>query len=396
MLEHPLLAQALHALAGRTPALGLWNEQATTAHAEPISYRTACAKFGNVAIVPLLKSNPRWQGDVELCTDQYGTLRFPFSDWGVTLYRQQSDDLDPISDHPITCHISDNRVTLRLPDDRLLPALAMSRDTFLRMLLQNDSRIDIEVFEFPHPTIRPRLIYAKRLGRSSIRYEPVGFTSRSDRACLTGTIVERLVEAIRLNSPAIYSELCDHVRTIRGFELPSCRYGLLGSFSKPTIPGEMGFNIPYTKEDQPQLDPFCFTWIGHELGHTRHYLIDDVAYLHGWRFVENPTDVSDMLPRYGRQLAMRTLFQVPYVHLYEWVLLMDFLEARFRGLPWNVAINAIEAGEEVRREIFEAFDIVRGSAKLTPLGRAVMAHMRCLVSLADSRWEQMLRNARAA
>ena len=30
----------------------------------------------------------------------------------------------------------------------------------------------------------------------------------------------------------------------------------------------MGINVTYAQNDEPQLCPFCFTWFGHELGHT--------------------------------------------------------------------------------------------------------------------------------
>src|SRR5262249_24490765 len=151
-------------------------------------------------------------------------------------------------------------------------------------------------------------------------------------------------------------QLCQCIRTIHGFELPPHAAGQIASFSVPTTPGVIGFNVQYTARGEPRLDPYCFLWIGHELGHTVHYLIDDVAYLHGWRFLENPAEMTPTVPRYGRALSIRTLFQIPYVHLFEWWLLMLFHEHGFAGLPWQIGANTFTVGEDLRAEIHESFE----------------------------------------
>ena len=112
---------------------------------------------------------------------------------------------------------------------------------------------------------------------------------------LTGGILLRLLAAIEQNAPHIYDQLCQCIRTIQGFELPAYVGGAIASFSVPTSPGVIGFNVQYTSRDEPRLSPYSFMWLGHELGHTLHYLIDDVAYSHGWRLLENP---GDMTPSY--------------------------------------------------------------------------------------------------
>jgi hypothetical protein len=84
-----------------------------------------------------------------------------------------------------------------------------------------------------------------------------------------------------------------------------------------------------------------------------------------------------------------TLFQIPYVHLYEWVLLMDFAAAGFRGLPWRVEENWRAAGDDMAAEICEAFDLLARCAKLTSLGEMVIDHLRDLASEAAGQWLRM-------
>jgi hypothetical protein len=92
------------------------------------------------------------------------------------------------------------------------------------------------------------------------------------------------------------------------------------------------------------------------------------------------------IPRYGRSLAVRTIFQIPYVHLYEWVLLMDFRAAGFRGLPWGMPAEAVAVGEDLAAEIREAFELIRGSVRLTPAGAAALAHFQDLYARVAARW----------
>lgn len=148
----------------------------------------------------------------------------------------------------------------------------------------------------------------------------------------------------------------------------------------------MNINIIYSGDDQPMLDPFCFTWLGHELGHTKHYLIDDAAHEAGWCFLRNPGDRTAPIPRYQRSLAVRTLFQIPYVHLYELALLMAFLERGFAGLPWDVVENPMAFGDDLVAEIREAFDLIGECADLTALGEAAVDHFRALYEGAIAHW----------
>src|SRR5207249_931724 len=136
----------------------------------------------------------------------------------------------------------------------------------------------------------------------------------------------------------------------------------------------------------PRLDPFCFTWFGHELGHTKDYLIDTILYKEGLVLLRNAADRTEPIPRYGRSLSVRTLFQVPYVHLYEWALLMDFWDAGFRGLPWDATAGVAAAGDDLAAEIREAFALIEERADLTPAGAAALAHFHEFFDRAEARW----------
>jgi hypothetical protein len=83
---------------------------------------------------------------------------------------------------------------------------------------------------------------------------------------------------------------------------------------------------------------------------------------------------------------VRTLVQVPYVHLYEWALLMDFWEGGFHGLPWRVPATAAAVGEDLAAEIAEAFPLIEAYAHLTPVGAAAVAYFRELFERACVRW----------
>ncbi len=116
-----------------------------------------------------------------------------------------------------------------------------------------------------------------------------------------------------------------------------------------------------------------------------------MAYTHGWRFLQNPHEATPVIPRYGRSLSVRTLFSIPYVHLFEWWLLARFYERRFAGLPWRVFDDAREVGRDLRDEIDESFGLIERHARLTPEGRAVVARMRALVADADAHWRRLCR-----
>jgi len=380
LLCHPLLIEGLHELAPFSPALRRWHDSVTTS-LEHEYVPDSRAALGNVALVARLRTDRGWRGEQDCCTDALGRVGFPLSDWSLTV---RTDRGEVLTHQAITLSLERDRASWRLAGGELF--LVTSREACVRMIVDNAEFPEPRRVEFPDPHVRPCLRCAARLGRSGVRYDPVGFSPGRSHAGITGGLVRGLFAAVRVNSPAVYRELRTFVHAVRGFELPPTDHGVVGSFSDPTLPGVIGINVSYTDLDQPCIDPFCFTWLGHELGHTKDYLIDNVLYEGGLPLTENPAEPVGPIPRYGRSLPVRTLIQIPYVHLYEWALLMDFRAAGFRGLHWPVPAEALAVGEDLAAEIREGFGLIRGWVRLTPAGAAALVHFRNLYDRAAARW----------
>lgn len=389
LLCHPLLIEGLHALAPFCGDLRRWHDSVTAAATiergeEHVPVESTKASLGNVALVARLRGDRDWRGEHGLCTDVLGRIGFPFCDWTLTLHTDHGEFL---ANEAVTLSLDREQASWKLGAAGT-PFLVTSRADCLRMILGNDDTLEREGLTFPDARVRPRLQFANRLGRSPIRYDPIGFREHPAHAGLTGGVVRSLLIAIRRNSPAVYRELCALTQTIRGFEFPRSESGVVDSFSDPTIPGVIGISIPYTPQDELCLDLFCFTWFGHEMGHTKDYLCDSILYAQGEKLVCNAAERTDIIPRYGRPLTMRTVFQVPYVHLYEFALFLDFWEAGFRGLPWDVG-DAAALGDDLAAEIAEAFELIDEWARLTPLGEVALAHFRELFVAAQKRWQAL-------
>jgi hypothetical protein len=388
LLCHPLFVEGLHSLAPFCDELQHWHDAVTAPLPNiPVDSPAPAARaaLGNVALAVLLRADRHWQGAIDLCTDVLGRVSFPWCDWGLTLLTDRGDFL---ANQAVKLTLHDGQACWRLGggDDR--PFLVMDRADCLRVVADNDDTFDGRSLRFPNPAVRPRLQCACQLGHSSVRYDPVGFRDTPDsraHAGVTGGLVERLLAAIRRNSPAVYREFRALVHTVRGFEFPPSAAGVVDSFSDPTVPGVMGISVPYTPQNELCLDPFCFTWFGHEMGHTKDYLCDNILYAGGESLVGNAAQRTGTIPRYGRPLSVRTIIQVPYVHLYEWALLMDFWAAGFRGLPWRVP-DPVAIGDDLAAEIEESFGLIREYAHLTPLGEAAVHHFRARFAVAQARW----------
>ena len=388
LLCHPLFVEGLHGLAPFCPELRRWHDSFT---APPASAAAPAAPpvpvaLGCVALAARLRADRGWQGECDLCTDVLGRLEFPFSDWTVLL---RTDRDDCLAGRAVRLALDSGQACWRLGGADGPPFLVTSRADCLRLIADNEDPCDRRRLEFPDPHVRPRLQCASHLGHSKIRYDPVAFLDFRAHAGLTGGLVGRLLTAIRINSPAVYRELCAFLHTVRGFEFPRSASGAVASFSDPTLPGVMGFAVAYTDRHEPCLDPFCFTWFGHEMGHTKDYLCETVLYGRGEGLVRNPADRTGPVPRYGRPLAVRTIIQVPYVHLYEWALLMDFCEAGFHGLPWRVPADVAAVGEDLAAEIEESFPLIAEWARLTPVGEAAVAYFRELYDRSLARWRAL-------
>jgi hypothetical protein len=75
--------------------------------------------------------------------------------------------------------------------------------------------------------------------------------------------------------------------------------------------------------------------------------------------------------------------------LYEWALLMDFCEADFHGLPWQITDGAAAVGNDFAAELEESFDLIDEWADLTPIGVAAEDHFHELFDKANVRWRSL-------
>lgn len=387
----PQLVEALHGLAPLDPRLKAWSEHVAASRLADVLDRPAgCAEasLDHLRLPLRLRDDQNWRGRLRLCTDLFGRLRFPSTGWSVVVHSAEgtSKRKGVLAREAVFLDVARNTARWSLAAAGEPSFLVMPRDEFVRLVVGDDCTLEARRMKFPDPDIRPALQYAPVLRGTEIRYDAIHFEHRIPCANLTGQVINSTLDAIRRDSPAMWSELCFFMRSVRGFELPDSPEGIVQSFSDPTLPGVMSLNIPYTADFEPRLCPFFFTWFGHELGHTKNYLIETIAWQNNCRFVENGPEMSDPVPRYNRPLAVRTLFQLPYVHLYEWVLLMDFLERQFRGFSWTIDGDPLAFGVDLQQEIEESFDLIATSARLTPAGRDAIAHFRELFQAVRSRW----------
>jgi len=387
VLDDPQFIDALHALASASTDLARWDAAVACGCFSATSQRPlGCGQLGNVVTAVMLRRWRHWCGQIELATDEYGRIHFPFSDWVLVLVDEQSECRDLFAHQMLRLQLDKREARWLLPRQSPQLLVSMPRELFDAMFVDNRAIDRSPGLRLSVGPPRPRFERASRLGDTPIRFESIAGGVAADHAGLTGGIVAALLAAIEQNAPSIHAQLCQCIRTIRGFELPSYAGGHIASFSTPSLPGVIGINVQYTAHDQPRLSPYAFMWLGHELGHTLHYLIDDVAFLHGWQFLENPAEMTPVIPRYGRSVHVRTLFQIPYVHLFEWWLLMLFHDHGFGGLPWRMSGDAFAIGEDLRQEIDEAFHLIDQHARLSATGQAVVQWLRGLVADACSHW----------
>ena len=392
MLDDPLLVEALHALSGASDELASWDAAVAPGCCRAPAERQRAlgrGRLGNVVIGILLRRSRDWCGQIELATDDYGRVHLPFCDWVLALVGQHGDERELFAHRMLVLSLDEHEARWSLPARAMTPLVRMPRATFQAMFVENRMDVDPRLVEFAGGPPWARFERMSKLGKTRIRFEPISGDGPPLHAELSSSIVAELLAAMELNAPEIHAQLCQCIRTIHGFELPRYGLGQIASFSVPTSPGVIGFNVEYTERDEPRMSPLAFMCLGHELGHTLHYLIDDVAYAHGWRFLDNPGERTPVIPRYGRGLLVRTLCQVPYVHLFEWWLLMQFHEHGYQGLSWRISEDPVAAGEELRDEIRESFDWIDQYAQLTRAGQAVVTRMRLLASDAEGHWRRI-------
>jgi hypothetical protein len=385
-LCHPLLIEGLHTASH--PVLRRWHMSvASPSVLSLIESDAHCTDLlGNALVALMLRHDPSWTGEESLATDLAGRIRFPSCDWSIVVYPRDGQPRDALIRNRVSVSLDDDRTSFSLEASRE-PFLVLSRDNAVRMILHNDQNLCPASMATRNGDARARLQYEVALCDGRVRYDPIYFIDFDAHAGYTGAIVQSVLEAIRGNSPSIYREFCHLMHAVRGFELPEAATGTVGSFSDPCHPRIMGINVTYSLNHEPLLSPFCFQWFGHELAHTKTYLINDIAYANGWTFVENPADSAGCIPRYERPLSIRTVFQIPYTHFYEWVLLIHFMERRFDAVPWEIYDDPVPIGDDLALEITEAFDLIHSHAQLTELGTAAMSYFWQLFKSIRSQWQ---------
>ena len=392
LLLDPAFIEGLHAAAAISPSLAVWH----TAIAEP-SIATICQattpehadRLGNSLLSLRLREDPNWQGRIALRTDHFGRLRFPLSDWSIELLCQDAGPHAVLADESVTAILTGSDVQFVVDRCDNETIVIIPRRDWLRMLIANDSTIDGRKIVYPNRELMVRMHFAGRIPSWRVRFEPMTFANAAHVGS-TGGLTAAILNSIRRNATNIAAEFDHLLRTIRAWGLPPAAYGTIQSFSDPTLPRVMNLNVSYTDDGAAQIDPFCLTWFGHELGHTKSYLIETILHVLGFSLTPTHGDYTDFVERYNRRLPIRTLLQIPYTHLYEWSLLIAAIENDFAALPWLIEDDPIAFGDDLRAEIEEAFDHMHQVVQLTDCGHTVLARLWALSTEVLSGWQRLL------
>jgi hypothetical protein len=391
LLLAPAFIEGLHAAAVISPTVAAWH----TSIAEP-SIATLCPattpqhadRLGNSLLSLRLREDPTWQGRVSLRTDHFGRLRFPLSDWSIELLCRDAGPHSVLADEPTTAKLTRGDIQFAVDRYDSENVVVIPRRDCLRMLVGNDGAIDGRNIVYPSGETTARLHFAGRIPGWHVRYDPMTFTNAS-HAGITGGLTAAILNAIRTNSPTIATEFDGLLSTIRGWELPPAAYGTIQSFSDPTLPRVMNLNVSYTDDEGVQIDPFCFTWFAHELGHTKSYFIETILQVLGFSLTPTHGNYTEFVERYNRRLPIRTLLQIPYTHLYEWSLLLALVENDFAALPWLIEADPIVFGEDLRAEIEEAFDRINREVQVTDCGHVVLSRLWALSKEVLAQWRRV-------
>jgi hypothetical protein len=397
-LLDPVFIEGLHAAADESRALANWHRAIAEPSVADVCATTACRapRLGNTLLALLLRHDPGWCGRIVVQSDLYGRLRFPLCDWSFLLSSNRLDPWSVCAEENVVTTLTRNEVRFALENGTEQPLVHMPRHDWLRMLVDNDDSIDGRGMQFFPGEIAVRLHFANPIPGWRIRYEPLALLDFERHAGLTGGLVAAVLDGLRHHAPPIAAEFDAVMSVVRGWELPATPQGTLQSFSDPTLPRVMGVNVLYSPSDEPLVCPFCLTWFGHELGHTKSYLIETILHAAGGSLTTNGNQMTDPIARYGRALAHRTLLQIPYTHLYEWALLISALEGKFAALPWPVSADPIAFGEDLRLEIEEAFERIAEETDLTSCGRAVIGRLQSLFATVSCRWWRLTRQSSTA
>ena len=390
------LSEALHAISAHNSVLRNWHAAVATPSINDVAPPADDdAGYLGAFLLPLvLRDSPQVCGRFALRTDLLGRLVFPDSDWRIE-FRQLAQMGDTGNAEP-TGVLSRELVLLYLDpfnasfyrEDGLRPCLTIPRMCLMRLLANQPYGVAYQVHQPDELDVK--LVRTTRFDGLPIRYDPAYFASSENLATagMVGGVIEQILFGISSFAPDLHTEIRTLVQTVRGYEIPAVDGNLIGSFSDPTQPGVINMNVTF-EGDQPRLDPYCFTWFGHELAHTRNYLIDTIAWQEGLAFVRNRCDMTPRIARYGRSFPVRTLIQIPYVHLYEWELLMDAWQSGADSLPWAEVGDPSTMVDEIRAEIADGFDFISRYADLTELGQAALDYQLELYRECKRRWSRI-------
>ena len=253
ILCHPLLVEALHSIADRHPSLERWHLFLASPSMLDIADTPDAAfdsSLGNILFALQLHAVGRDTEArlVELGTDLFGRIRFPFSPWNITVQQCAHGAMRVLSRKRIVLTLEPARVLWFLDDEQSKPFLITTRKDCVALVTGTLSDLDPRQVAFPHPDIRPSIQRTIPLGSSGVSYDPISFQDFDAHAGITGAVVDEVLAAVELHSPGIYQEFCNHMTTVRGFELPADDSGTVGSFSDPTSPGtgpKIGLNHPH-------------------------------------------------------------------------------------------------------------------------------------------------------
>lgn len=386
-LVSPHFVESLHAISIRNPHLQEWHQRVATKSFNDVADLADPRDAGYLGVfLTSLAAHDEtdFQGRFPLRTDLLGRLTFPATDW---LIRITSIDSSEVLSREFVLLTVDSGSASFYRDGVSTPFLSIPRDAFLRLLANESDGISAQSYQAGQAA--STIFRVAMISDSQVRYDPAYFALEQHDS-IVGGLVEQILLSIRDFSPALFDEFNLYIKSVRGYEIPVIDGNLIGSFSDPTQPGVMNINVTFRNEE-PCLSPYSFTWFGHELAHTKNYLIDTVAFHHGLFFVENRSELTRTIPRYGRPLPVRTLVQIPFVHLYEWESLMDAFAAGIHLLPWVNADDPVYLVDELRAEIAEGFELISEYALLTQLGAAALQHQQELYGRCKGRWAKLRR-----
>lgn len=384
-LLDPTFIEGLHDSAGSSPSLAQWHRHTT--EPDVSEFPDGVEHLGNSLLELLLRVDPYWRGQVPLQTDSSGRLRFPLCDWSIALWTQGAGQAAALACEGVTCSLTRHDVRLALRRRPHETLLVMPRRIWLRLLVGNDDRLDGREIQYVPGAVGMRFDFATEIPGWRVRYDPVGIRDVEHHAGLTGGIVLAAMNAIAHHAPGVAAELDALISSVRCWDLAASPAGTIQSFSDPSLPRVMGINVPYTRSGQPQLCPFCFTWFGHELGHTKSYLIETILHTLGHSLTVQQGGFTEIIRCYGRRLPVRTLLQIPYTHLYEWILMIQFMEGDCAELPWAISRDPVAHADAIRLEIEEAFDRIGRDVPLSPAGNAALARLHDLYGQIQHRWQ---------